>query len=87
MAIEPCNPFENADDGVTELQEKVGQFLEENTPLPEIVNDQINELIRFYEEIVPTPVYQGDYHFAKDLAAKLVDMSVAINKKLAGYGP
>lgn len=83
--IEPRNPFETADDGVTDLQELVGGFLEEKTPLPEIINDQVCELVRFYEEVMPD--YQGDWHFAKDLAAKLSDMSIAISKKISGYGP
>jgi hypothetical protein len=83
--IEPRNPFETADDGVTDLQEKVGMFLEAETPFPSIINDQVNELVRFYEEAMED--YKGDFHFAKDLAAKLVDMSVGINKMLVGYGP
>jgi hypothetical protein len=75
----------DVDDGVTDLQEKVLGFLEDQTPLPTIINDQVSALVRFYEEAMED--YQGDYHFAKDLAAQLVDMSVAINKNLAGYGP
>jgi hypothetical protein len=82
---EKRNPFETADDGVTDLQERVGMFLEAETPLPSIINDQVNELVRFYEEAMED--HKGDFYFSKDLAAKLVDMSVAINKKLVGYGP
>ena len=69
------------DDGVTILQETVLEFLEDQTPLPEIVNDQIMMLVAFYEDNnIPECAQQGrEYKLA--LANRLEQMARKIRNQ------
>lgn len=78
--IEPNLNPPDYDDGVTYLQEEVLGFLEEHTLLPSIINDQICELVIFYEK--HSDGEMDDFHYREDLAEKLHSMSVQVSKSI-----
>lgn len=78
--IEPNLNPPDCDDGVTELQEEIGIWLEANTLLPSIINDQIMELVAFYEGHCDSGPTDPAYRAA--LAERLADMSVRVSKDL-----
>lgn len=75
MAIRSESPPE-VDDGVTDLQERVLGFLEDQTSLPTIINDQVNALVVFYEKTRP----EVDEVYLICLASELRRMAAKIDK-------
>lgn len=67
------------DDGVTDLQEAVLGFLEDETMLPSVLNDQIVELVMFHER--QDGIDHSDYRHA------LVTHLRAMAGKLARQAP